>query len=330
MKKIAKIVVLVSFVTLLQACSMNQVENDFSYESLSDTVEGSPFRNRKLDYARAEVVENPSLKIPTGLNGELIDPKFTLPDGDNTFAKSQVEEAEKGMLPPNYNDKFDMNKIVADQISKISISVVYDDKGALKLVFREPLLVTINLLESYFKNYSDRYEILLLEDKVLTGHIITVKDNTKNLVFVIKIRKIDDLSSLVTVPAVFNADGKTLADNYIDQEVGLLNQIRKALDGQVLKSQDNINLAKAAQASVTSSSLKPSSLSDTSNSKSGLGGLAGAISSIGFGSYDRTIQKSKQQDTDSNIETQDNYTNITAPSGSQVYNSDVTPQVLST
>ncbi|AJC49439.1 hypothetical protein IB642_01300 [Allofrancisella guangzhouensis] len=329
MKKIAKIVVLVGFVTLLQDCSMNQVENDFSYESLSDTVEGSPFRNRKLDYARVEVVEKPSLKIPAGLNGELIEPKFALPDGENTFAKSQIEEAEKGMLPPNYDDKFDMSKIVADQISRISISVVYDDKGALKLVFREPLPVTINLLEDYFKSHSEPYEISSSEDKVLSGHIITVKDNTQNLVFIIKIRKIDELSSLVTVPAVFNADGKTLADNYVDQEVGLLNQVRKALNNQLLKSQDNINLAKAAQVSVTSNSLKPTSLTESSNSKSSLGGLAGAISSIGFGSYDRTIQKSKQEDTN-NVENQDDYINMTAPSGSQVYNSDATPQVLST
>ncbi|MDE4945241.1 hypothetical protein NAI65_14165, partial [Francisella tularensis subsp. holarctica] len=76
---------------------------------------------------------------PTGLNGEKITPAFKLPDDDNNYAISQVNEAQNQMLPPNYADKFDMEKIISDQISNVSISVVYDDTGSLKIVFREPL-----------------------------------------------------------------------------------------------------------------------------------------------------------------------------------------------
>ncbi len=72
-----------------------------------------------------------------------------------------------------------MNKIINDQISKVAISVVYDDKGSLKLVFREPLQITIELLDDYFKDQPDHYKIETEEDKVLSGHMITVKDTQK-------------------------------------------------------------------------------------------------------------------------------------------------------
>ncbi|MDE5002855.1 hypothetical protein NAI78_10900, partial [Francisella tularensis subsp. holarctica] len=82
---------------------------------------------------------------------EKIKPAFKLPDDDNTYDISQVKEAQKQMLPPTYADKFDMEKIISDQISKVSISVVYDYTGSLKLVFMEPLSITINLIDNYFK-----------------------------------------------------------------------------------------------------------------------------------------------------------------------------------
>ncbi|MDE4938486.1 hypothetical protein NAI30_11525, partial [Francisella tularensis subsp. holarctica] len=78
-----------------------------------------------------------------------IKPALKLPDDDKNYAISQVTEAQKQMLPPNYADNFDMEKIISDQISKVSNSVVYDDTGSLKLVSREPLSITINLVDNY-------------------------------------------------------------------------------------------------------------------------------------------------------------------------------------
>ena len=51
--------------------------------------------------------------------------------------------------------------------------------------------------------------------------------------------------------------------------------------------------------------------------------------SIGFGSYDRTIEKNKQkQETESG---NDDYAMVALPkSGSQIYTSDAKPQVLNT
>ena len=157
MNNISKTLVLISIVGALQSCTSGGVEDDFSYESLSNTVDGTPFRNRKFDYARVEVVEAPSLKIPQGLNGSKIKPRFVLPEGEISFASDSVESAQKEMLPPGFDDMFDIKKIMSEQISKLSISVIYDEKGALKLVFREPLVITLKLLNSYFDKYPENY-----------------------------------------------------------------------------------------------------------------------------------------------------------------------------
>ena len=323
MRNTIKVFILLSLGTLLQNCTTSDVENDFSYENLTDTISGSPFRNRKYDYVRVKVSEEPALKIPTGLNGEKINPALKLPDGDNNYARSQVTEAQKQMLPPNYSVKFDMAKIINDQISKVSISVVYDDIGLLKLVFREPLSITINLLENYFKEHPDNYIITAEKDEILSGHLITVRDTKKDLIFVILARKVDELSSLVKVNAVFTNGGKTLARNHIDEGVKILSDIRKDLNNTKLKNDNNIQIAKQAEANLAASE------TSAKNGRSSLGGLLGSKkSTFGFGSYDRTIDNSlEQQKTNTNQEQQNQ---MTVPAGDNVYDSQTQAQVLNT
>ncbi|MED7820213.1 MULTISPECIES: hypothetical protein [unclassified Francisella] len=325
MKNISKIFVMLGFAFLLQDCSTNSVDNDFSYENLSETVSGEPFRNRKYDYARVQVKEEPSLKIPDGLNGNKIDPALKLPEGDNNYAKSQVTEAQKEMLPPNYSDKFDMAKIIDDQIAKVSISVLYDDTGALKLVFREPIAITLNLLEEYFKDRPNDYKLLSVKDEILSGNVIKVEDIHKKLIFVIKARKVDDLSSLVKVNAVFTSDGKTEAPDHISESVKLLSDIRKALNNTKLTSDANLKIVKQTELELTKSS------DTTKDNKQSMSGLSGSAkkSKFGAGSYDMTMRESQTQSQQESQSNQD-YTQMTAPSGSEVYNSDAQPQVLNT
>ncbi|AJI75280.1 hypothetical protein IBE48_06545 [Francisella philomiragia] len=326
MKKNFQILILASLGLLLQNCATNDVDNDFSAESLSnESFSWDIFRNRKYEYAKVQVKEEPSLIIPTGLNGEKIKPALKLPDGDDKYARSQVPKAYQQMLPPNYTVKFDMAKIISDQISKVSISVVYDDSGSLKLVFREPLSITINLLDDYFKGLPSIYTITSEKDEVLSGHLITIKDSQKNLIFVIKARKIDELSSLVKINAVFTGDGETQAPDHISEGVRLLSEIRKELNNTELKSDDNLKIAKQAEAEMA--------VSDANSSKgqSSLGGLLGSAkkSKFGFGSYDRTIDKSIQQDETDQIQNQmKDYTKITAPSGDSVFDSQTQAQEL--
>ena len=322
-KVFAKGLVLMSMIALLQDCTTNSVENDFSYESLTDTVDGTLFRNRKYDYARVKVGEAPSLKIPAGLNGQTIKPKYKLPDGSNNFPKSQVPEAEQEMLPPNYYDKFDMNKIIYEQIAKVAIGVVYDDKGALKLVFREPLQITIELLDDYFKDHPEHYKIDTEEDKVLSGHMITVKDTQKDIFYVFKARRVDDLSSLVTITAILKADGETLVDNYVDVGVGVLSKIRKDLNGKTISTKD-----KKLVADITRAAVAIESIESKPKGKSSLGGLASAKKSFGFNSYDRTMEENKQKQQEDN---NDDYAMVSVPkSDSKTYTSDAKPQVLNT
>lgn len=306
-------------ITLLQGCSTDSIENDFSYESLTDTVDGQPFRNRKYDYARVKVDESPSLKIPTGLNGQAIKPKYKLPEGDNDFAKSQLQEAEKQMLPPNYSDKFDIAKIISDQVAKVAISVVYDDKGALKLVFREPLQVTIELLKDYFKKRPEHYKITTLEDKVLSGHILTVKDTKKEIFYVFKARKIDQLSSLVTITAILKSDEQTLIDNYVDVAVEVLSKIRKDLNGKTISAKNKKIVAEITQINTADKKQhnEAGKLQKIKPSKSS------------FGSYDKTVAKDKQQKVKKVSD--DDYEMVKVPkSASQTYTSQAKPQVLNT
>ncbi|BCD91355.1 hypothetical protein fh0823_14940 [Francisella halioticida] len=324
MRNISKILVILSFVFLLQDCSTNKVDNDFSYENLSETVSGAPFRNRKYDYARVQVKEESPLKVPTGLNGNKIKPALKLPEGDNDYARLESSEAQKQMLPPNYSDKFNMSKIIDDQIAKVSISVLYDDTGELKLVFREPIAITLNLLDEYFKARPKDYKLMSVKDEMLSGNLIKVKDIHKQLIFVIKARKVDDLSSLVKVNAVFTADGKTQAPDHINQSVKLLSEIRKALNNAELKSKANIKIVKQTEAQLTTTTL---SAKDNKHSMSGISGSS-KKSKFGFGSYDRTMDKSQPQQQKS--ESYHDYTQMTAPSDSKVYNSDTQAQVLNT
>ncbi len=316
-----KSIILISLTALLQDCSTNSVENDFSYESLTDTVDGTPFRNRKYDYARVKVDEAPSLKIPAGLNGSSIKPKYKLPDVSNNFSKSQVPEAEKKMQPPNFDYKFDMNKIIHNQISKVAISVVYDKKGVLKLVFREPLQITIKLLDHYFNDEPDHYKIETEEDKFLSGHMITVKDTQKDILYVFKARKVDQLSSLVTITAILQSDGETLVDNYVDMGVEVLSKIRKDLNGKEISTKDQKLIAQITQTKAVSDS-KP-------KEKSNLGGLASLVKkSFGINWYDKTINKNKQKQ-----EASVDYDYAMVPvssSGGQVYTSDAKPKVINT
>jgi hypothetical protein len=63
--------------------------------------------------------------------------------------------------------------------------------------------------------------------------------------------------------------------------------------------------------------------------KPSLGGLTVSKKSFGFGSYNRTIDKSNQKQ-EAKVNDKD-YAMVTVPtSGSQIYNSDAKPQVLNT
>lgn len=330
MKNISKVLVLLSLGFLLQDCTTSNVENDFSYESMSDSISESLFRNRKFEYARVKVTEKPSLIIPTGLNGEQIKPEFKLPEGNNNYARSQIPEAQQNMLPPNYTDRFNMSKIVDDQIAKVVINMVYDDTGAVKLVFREPLAITLNLLEEYFKKHKDIYTIISEKDEILSGHLITVKDIKKDLIFVIKSRKVDELSSLVKLNAVFTGDGKSIAPDHIKEGVKLLTTIRKELNNTQLKDDENLKLIQQVEAELAES--EASSSKSSGSGSSSLGGLAGfKKKGFAFGSYDKTVANANnKQEPQGQQQSDQDYTQMTAPSGDSVYNSDTQAQELNT
>lgn len=316
MNNISKTLILISIVGALQSCTSSRVEDDFSYEKLSDSVDGSFFRNRKFDYARVKVIEAPSLKIPKGLNGSKIKPRFVLPGGETTFAGSSVAVAEKEMLPPGFEDKFDINKVINEQIAKVAISVVYDKKGALKLVFREPLVITLELLNEYFNKYPDLFKVVKEDNRVMGGTIINVIELKDNITYVIKVRKVDDLSSLVTVTAVFNTGDSSMVGDYLLKGDALLTSIRKSLDGDVVKHN-----YKTEQKDTSGSTGKW-----RKNSASGLGGLASGVDSIGFGSYDRTIKDDREKNKYKQSAAE--YNNESKPVNTDVYVSDAKPKVL--
>lgn len=315
MKNISKLFVLIGVAGALQGCAGGDVDGDFSYESLSDTVEGKIFRNRKYDYARVDVVDAPSLKVPDGLNGSKIKPRFVMPSGKTDFGSDGVEDAQKEILPPNFNQQFDINKIINDQISTLSITSVYDSKGVLKLVFREPTVITLKLLDEYFKSIPKLFKLVSQDDKIMKGTVINVQELKNNMTYFIKVRKIDELSSLVSVSAVIDNTSDKMVASYIHKADALLTNIRKSLTGKAVKHKYNITQAAAAGSS------------KAGKGKSGLGGMAGAASSIGFGSYDRTIQYDMHT-INQNPGAQKN-NDASKPDNSTVYDSDAKPQVLS-
>ncbi|WP_071663758.1 hypothetical protein [Francisella frigiditurris] len=322
MKKIKKYLLLLLPLMALQGCAGDGVESDFSYENLTDTIEGAPFRNRKYDYARRKVIESPPLKVPAGLNGDDIKPRFTMPDGENEFPASQVAEAERDMLPPSFATTYNMAKIIRAQTYKVAISVVYDDKNNMKLVFREPLSVTLKLLDDYFHAQPDEYEVMTTEKQLLSGYLIKVKALKKDVIYIIKARKVDNLSSLVTMSVVLSGDGETIADDNITESSRLLSEIRKALNNKEL---DESNFDLQAEAD----EVQTSQINDKS-SKSGLGGLSGGLGlgkkdklhSFQLDSYNKSIDNSGSTDASKPSASEINNIQPTSPDNNEIYNSD--------
>ena len=301
---------MVCLIILLQSCSTNNIADNFSYESLKDNIIENPFRNRKFDYARIEVNENKSLKIPDGLNGNKINPALELPQGNNKFAKNQLKQAEQEMLPPYYNENFDMSKIVRNEISTVSISVIYNDKGALKLVFHEPLSITIEILKKYFKNFPKDFKIISENNGTLTGYHVKVKDTHQNLTYVLKVDKVDELSSLITITDVFKGDSDTEAKDNLDQGIKLLTKIRKDLNGVSIAKQDSSKINQLAKSNGQQKSSK------------GLFSLGSGIlnaKDFSFGQYSESVKQSDSKQPAIN----------TAPTN-KVYDSDSQPQILNT
>jgi hypothetical protein len=238
-----------------------------------------------------------------------------MPSGKINFDSVGVEEAQKEMLPPNFNQHFDINKIINDQIAKLSITTIYDSKGVLKLVFREPVVITLKLLDEYFKSLPELFELVSQDDEIMKGTVINVKELKNNMTYIIKVRKIDELSSLVSVSAVIDNTTDKMVVSYIHKADALLTSIRKSLTGKTVKHKYNITKAAASGAS------------KAGKGKSGLGGIAGAASSIGFGSYDRTIQDDMHALNQYPGAQQNN--DAAKPDNSTVYDSDAKPQVLS-
>jgi len=276
MIKITNFLLIVFVLGSIGGCASDGVDSNFEYENLTDTIKGTPFRDRRYDYARQVVVEAPPLKIPIGLNGEQIEPRFVMPDGENDYAASQVNEAEELMLPPDFDKTYNIIAVTKEQISKLSISVTYDSNSNIKLIFREPLVKTQALVVEYLKDNTTKYEMLSEQDKMMTGHLIRVKDISTGLVFIIKIRSIDALSSLVSITAVFSDNGD-IAENKLSEQTAFLTTMRKELNGKDVDTSD------LTIVNTTSSADKKSS--------GGMSGLANSLSSISFGSYGQSVKK---------------------------------------
>ncbi len=309
MKKITKLLFVSVLFSSLYGCASDGVERDFSYESLMDTIEGTPFRDRRYDYARQEVVESPSLKIPDGLSGEQIQPRFTLPAGANEYDASEVDEAQERMLPPDFDKDYDIVAVTKAQLSTLSISVTYDDKSNMKLIFREPLAKTLILVDDYLKDNTDKYTVELNEGKAFSGNLIRVKDLSNNYAYIVKIRKIDNLSSLVGIGAVMTEEGKAV-DDALAEKTSFLTTMRKALNG----------------IDVDNSDIEVKMPSKDDNKP--LGGLSGLASSFGVSSYSKGVSKkakTPQAEAPTTLET----TSPQLEDTGDVYDSDSQPEEIS-
>ena len=176
------------------------------------------------------------------------------------------------------------------------------------------MVITLKLLDEYFKSLPELFKLVSQDDTIMKGTVIKVQDLKNNMTYIIKVRKIDELSSLVSVSAVIDNTTDNMVSSYIQKADALLTNVRKSLSGKQVKHKYNITQAAASGASKAGSG------------KSGLGGIAGAASSIGFGSYDRTIQNDMHT-INQYPSAQNN--DSAKPDNSTVYDSDAKPKVLS-
>ena len=283
---------------LLQGCTRTAEQSNFGYEQLYNKYDGNPFRDRRYDYARNNIMEEHTLKVPKNLSSEKIIPQFKLPEHQKVYKANELKKAKKEMQPPLYNEKFDLNKIIQQQTETVFIAINYDKYNHMNLVVREPTFITLDLLNNFFEQNKNKYTIDNKAQNVLSTFKYKVLDKSNNLTYMLLVKKIDNLTTLVGISAVMKNDVNILSTS-LDEYTKFLDDIRKKING--------LKLSKLQQQQIL--------FYENPKKEKGFGGLlSGKIDGknisklISFSSYNETLenknnsqnnlsQYSKPQDT---------------------------------
>jgi len=313
----------------LISCGRTGADSDFTYENIEDTFSGDFFRNRKFDYARDELEVDKVMKIPLGLKTNEIKPRFDVPTSPAIYYSDEVQEAKNNMLPPNYDIRYNPNKLIKSQIAVVKIQIVYNKKNRMKLVIREPLNISAEVIREYFKEKDNTYDLVSMAETILSGYEIEIDNKDLGYKYFMTLKKVDALNSILSVESVMHMD--ETSQKVINQEkdyIPLLNKVRKDLNGKRLVDEDEV--AKDKQDVIVSTNYTKETMraEDKSFSFGSVFGAGNENKSDKADSYSNQIRQNNaqaQQELDSQAD-EDLLTSIKVKNA--IFDSNVKPQEL--
>ncbi|WP_018298725.1 hypothetical protein [Fangia hongkongensis] len=190
---------------------------------------GNFFRNRDFDYSRENVTQSKPLEVPKSVSENPdIHPVLTLPQAKETsFTTSEPDKAESSLLPPGYQNEYDTNYLLQQQMMVVNATVHYDSDNQAKLTIDEPYKLSWELVKEALNKKSLDVK-LLKEDKDNSRFVIqSNKDKVSYYVFLSHVKN----EFRKTEVSLFDMDEKPVTN---DKGNALIKSLEKLISGQKL------------------------------------------------------------------------------------------------
>lgn len=193
------------------------------------------FRNRDFDYARQPVEQNKPLEVPKSVSTDPnIHPALVIPEGQTSFTKNQLSQAQNAMLPPNFASNYDVSAVEQKQLYVVTTKLNYDKDNQAKLVIYEPHAVTWMIIESALK---DKLPNVTLEKTDKEHSRFVVKDKASGESYYVFIAHVKNEFRRAEL-SLFNMDEKPAVTKEANN---IVEQIQKSIEGQKVTEDTLVN-----------------------------------------------------------------------------------------
>ncbi|GGF94993.1 MULTISPECIES: hypothetical protein [Cysteiniphilum] len=193
------------------------------------------FRNRDFDYARQPVEQNKPLEVPKSVSTDPnIHLALVIPEGQTSFTKNQLSQAQNAMLPPNFASNYDVSAVEQKQLYVVTTKLNYDKDNQAKLVIYEPHAVTWMIVESALK---DKLPNVTLEKTDKDNNRFVVKDKASGESYYVFIAQVKNEFRRAEL-SLFNMDEKPAVTK---EASSIVEQIQKSIEGQKVTEETLVN-----------------------------------------------------------------------------------------
>lgn len=193
------------------------------------------FRNRDVDYARQPVEQNKPLEVPKSVSSDPnIHPALVIPQGQASFTKNQLSQAQNAMLPPNFSSNYDVSAVEQKQLYIVSTKLNYDKDNQAKLMIYEPYAVTWMIVESAL---TEKLPHLSREKVNKDNSRFVVKDKASGVSYYVFIAQVKNEFRRAEL-SLFTMDEKPAVTK---EASSIVEQIQKSIEGQKVTEETLVN-----------------------------------------------------------------------------------------